>query len=121
LRKVDRDAREVCVGEFPTLDDDFAREFQGWHRSSRRPRSHESRSSISSLIQPNLGSHSRVRAQAVSTQALGDRQRESLASFFVEGSAGERRTQIHESFKRHRRIHKSAKEIRHQREFRSYL
>ena len=34
---------------------------------------------------------------------------------------GERRTQTHESFRRHRRIRNNAKQIRHQREFRSYL
>jgi hypothetical protein len=44
-----------------------------------------------------------------------------LASFFVEGSAGERRAQTHESFKRRRRIRKNAKQVRDQREFRSYL
>jgi hypothetical protein len=63
-----------------------------------------------------------VRAQAVSAEvALGDRQRELLASFSVEGSAGECRTESYKSFKRHRRIRKNPKEIRHQRELRSYL
>ncbi|MGB6091807.1 MAG: hypothetical protein WBG26_20095 [Candidatus Binataceae bacterium] len=63
-----------------------------------------------------------MRIQAVRAQvALGDRQRELLASFFVEGSAGERRAQSQESFKRRRRIRKNAKQIRHQREFRVYL
>jgi hypothetical protein len=66
--------------------------------------------------------HSRVPAQAVSTEvALGDGERELFPSFFVDGSAGERRAQAHESFKRHRRICKNPKKIRHQSEFRSLL
>jgi hypothetical protein len=63
-----------------------------------------------------------VPAQAVSAKvALGDGECELLASFFVEGSTGERRAQTRESFKRRRRIRKNAKQVRDQREFRSYL
>src|ERR1700736_3897334 len=73
-------AREVRVGELPTLDDDAAREFQdGIGPRVGRPRAN--RVLDFSLIQPDFRSRGLVRTQAVSAQvALGDRQRESLAS-----------------------------------------
>ena len=114
-------AREVCVGEFTTLDDDAAREFEDGIGSGVG-RARANRVVDFSLIQSDFRSHRRVRTQAVRAQvALGDRQRELLANFFIEGSAGERRAQAHESFKRCRRSRKNAKQIRHQREFRAYL
>ena len=114
-------AREIRVREFTALNDDAAREFEDGI-GSRVGRARANRIVDFGLIQSDFRGHRRVRAQAVRAQvALGDRQRELLASFFVEGSAGERRAQAHESFKRRRRIRKNAKQVRHQREFRAYL
>jgi hypothetical protein len=113
--------REVRVGEFATLNDDAACEFEDGIGSGIG-RARANRIVDFNSTQPDFRGHSRVPAQAVSAKvALGDRERELLASFFVEGSAGERRAQTHESFKRRRRIRKNAKQIRHQREFRAYL
>jgi hypothetical protein len=114
-------APEVCVGEFTTLDDDAAGELEDGIGSGIG-RARPNRVVDFNSTQPDFRGHSRVPAQAVSAKvALGDGERELLASFFVEGSAGERRTQTHESFKRRRRIRKNAKQVRDNREFRSYL
>jgi hypothetical protein len=82
-------AREIRVREFTTLNDDAAREFQdGIGPRVGRPR--VNRVLDFSLIQPDFRSRGLVRTQAVSAQvALGDRQRELLANFFIEGSVGE--------------------------------
>jgi hypothetical protein len=114
-------AREVRVREFTALNDDAAREFEDGI-GSRVGRARANRIVDFGLIQPDFRGHSRVPAQAVCAKvALSDGERELLASFFVEGSAGERCAQTHESFKRRRRIRKNAKQIRHQREFRANL
>jgi len=114
-------AREVGVREFTALNDDAAREFEDGI-GSRVRRARPNRVVDFNSTQPDFRGHSRVPAQAVSAKvALGDGERELLASFFVEGSTGERRTQTHESFKRCWRSRKNAKQVRDQREFRAYL
>ena len=101
-------AREIRVREFTTLDDDAAGELEdGIGPGIGRARAN--RVVDFGLVQSDFRGHSRVPAQAVSAKvALGDGERELLASFFVEGSAGERRAQSHESFKRRRRIRNNA-------------
>src|SRR5271166_5172575 len=102
-------AREVCVGEFTTLDDDAAGELEdgigpriGCTRANRIVEF--------GLFQSEFPGDGGMRAQAVRAQvALSNRQRELLANFFIEGSAGEGRTQAHESFKRCWRSRKNAK------------
>src|SRR5207245_10782390 len=114
-------APEVCVGEFTTLDDDAAGELEDGIGSGIG-RTRPNRVVDFNSTQPDFRGDSRVPAQAVSAKvALGDGERELLASFFVEGSAGERGAQTHESFKRRRRIGKNAKQVRDEREFRTYL
>jgi len=114
-------AREIRIREFTALNHDAAREFEDGI-GSRVGRARANRIVDFGLIQSDFRRYRCVRAQAVRAQvALGNRQRELLASFFVEGSAGERRAQTHESFKRRRRIRKNAKQVRDQREFRSHL
>ena len=114
-------AREIRVSEFTTLNDDAAREFEDGI-GSRISRARANRVVDFNSTQPDFRGHSRVPAQAVGAKVtLGDGERELLASFFVEGSARERRAQTHESFKRRRRIRKDTKQVRDQREFRAYL
>ena len=91
-------ACEIRVREFTALNHDAAREFEDGI-GSRVGRARPNRVVDFNLTQPDFRGHSRVRAQAVSAKvALGDGERELLANFFIEGSAGERRTQAHESF-----------------------
>src|SRR5579862_1443417 len=114
-------AREIRVRDFSALNDDAARKFEDGI-GSRVGRARANCIVDFNLTQPDLRGHSRVPAQAVSAKvALGDRERELLASFFVEGSASEGRTQTHQSLERRRRIRKHAKQVRHHREFRAYL
>ena len=107
--------REIRVREFTTLHDDAAGEFEDGIGSCVG-RARANRIVDLNSTQPDFRGHSRVPAQAVSAKvALGDGERELLASFFVQGSAGERRAQTHESFKRRRRIRNNAKQVRDQR------
>jgi hypothetical protein len=121
LKPPARACARSCVGEFTTLDDDAAGELEDGIGSGIG-RARPNRVVDFNSTQPDFGGHSRVPAQAVSAKvALGDGERELLRSFFVEGSAGERRAQTHESFKHRRRIRKNAKQVRDQREFRADL
>jgi len=114
-------APEVCVGEFTTLDHDAAGELEDGVRSGV-DRARSNRVVDFNSTQSDFRSHSRVLAQAVRAKvAFGDGERKLLASFFVEGPAGKRRAQTHQSFKRRRRIGKNSKQVRDQCEFRSYF
>jgi hypothetical protein len=114
-------APEVCVGEFTTLDHDAAGELEDRVRSGVG-RARSNRVVDFNSTQSDFRGHRRVLTQAVRAKvAFGDGERELLASFFVEGPAGKRRAQTHESFKRRRRIGKNSKQVRDQCEFRSYF